>query len=194
MFPYLLQVNVVEDNHAEFDHEKSNKNEQDSDKTIDEPMVETDANGAYNDELEEEELEEEDDSHELEMTTEPDMDLSLLNDDDGIEDSDVDKSNDDDAETLKLLNEDDEAFESFLEEGENSNEDLIHRPSISTSGQGNNTNQEREFEQVDHSLGLEAENSNVYRNQEDEECLLENTDEKIESEEEEIDDEMEGDD
>ena len=70
----------------------------------------------YVDYKESREIEEDEDTQDLEEeSADPDMDLSLLNEEEGIDDGELSKSNDD-AETLKLLNEDDDAFESFLEE------------------------------------------------------------------------------
>ena len=196
----LSQVNNLQNNVTEFDNVEVHRNGHDSEEEGDEGLVETDANSADNEGLEGRELEEDDDTHELVVTTEPDMDLSLLNDEDGIDDSDLDKSNDD-AETLKLLNEDDDAFESFLDEGENSNDHVIQSSSTSSGGGGTNIRDKSESQHIDQSLNdsisHDSENAIIYSNddeEEEEDHLLDNEGDKIESEEEEIDDEMEGDD
>ena len=75
------------------------------------------------------EIEEDEDTQDLEEEpADPDMDLSLLNEEEGIDDGELSKSNDD-AETLKLLNEDDDAFESFLDE-EDSHGPTAHKVNV----------------------------------------------------------------
>ena len=130
------------------------------------------------------------DNEDVEEITDPEIDLSLLHDEDGVGDSD--KSNDD-AEAIKLLNDDDEAFESFLEDEDASNDLLL-----------SNSNKDIEPIELDdqelnqgssNSRPNESENTNTYEPNEkqDKEGILEENEVYFENEEEEIDDEMEGD-
>ena len=129
------------------------------------------------------------DDQEVEEITDPEIDLSLLHDEDGVGDSD--KSNDD-AEAIKLLNDDDEAFESFLEDEEASNDLLL-----------SSSNKDNEPIELDQELNRrssnsdpnKSENTNIFEpnEQQEDEGLLEESEVFFENEEEEIDDEMEGD-
>ena len=144
------------------------------------------ANLEYEDVVETQEVEEEGDNQALDEPTDPHMDLSLLHDEDGIDDSDVDKSNDD-AEAIKLLNEDDDAFESFLHDDETSNDNLI--PSSSKSHMRDSIEEKETQHASNHKGNKYSDNS---REEEVDELLLDNEVE-YENEEEEIDNEMEGD-
>ena len=103
----------MENDKGEFDHFETEPNGHEDQEEIDEESVEKEDNLEYEDCLEAHAVEDEGNNQDIEETTETDMDLSLLHDEDGVDDSDVDKSNDD-SEAIKLLNEDDDAFESFL--------------------------------------------------------------------------------
>lgn len=140
----------------------------------------------YEDGVETQEHEEEGDNQDHDEPTDPDMDLSLLHDEDGIDDSDVDKSNDD-AEAIKLLNEDDDAFESFLHDDETSNDNLI--PSSSKSNT-RGSNEEKEIQHASNDTGNKYPDNS--REEEVDELVLDN-EVVYENEEELIDDEMEGD-
>ena len=137
-------------------------------------------------------MEEEASPKEFDETSQQDMDLSLLHDDeDGVEDSELDKSNEDDAEAIKLLNEDDDAFESFLEDGESSNDMLM--PS-SSRNEAKDAIAVHEIQGSHHSENGESEGTEIYetKDQDEGQITLQN-EVGFESEEELIDDEMEGD-
>ena len=134
---------------------------------------------------------EEDENQEVEEVADPEIDLSLLHDEEAVEESE--RSNDD-AEAIKLLNDDDEAFESFLE-GDDTSNDIPH----TDSGNDTETNDPRNSE-LQQSLpdGRQDDlgNEDLFEANEENETdnMLVENEAFFENEEEEIDDEMEGDD
>ena len=130
---------------------------------------------------------EEDENQEVEEVADPEIDLSLLHDEEAVEESE--RSNDD-AEAIKLLNDDDEAFESFLE-GDDASNDIPHTDSSNNTETNDPRNSELQQSLSDgrqDDLG----NEDVFEENEAENMLVEN-EAFFENEEEEIDDEMEGD-
>ena len=130
---------------------------------------------------------EEDENQEVEEIADPEIDLSLLHDEEAVEESE--RSNDD-AEAIKLLNDDDEAFESFLE-GDDASNDIPHTDSSNNTETNDPRNSELQQSLSDgrqDDLG----NEDVFEENEADNVLVEN-EAFFENEEEEIDDEMEGD-
>ena len=123
------------------------------------------------------------DEGDAEETIGEDIDLSLLHEDDDAADSDLERSNDD-TEAIKLLNEDDDAFESFLEGEGSSSDNLIGNSGENTSIENNDHNVVR------HSLKV-AEDPDSEHQHADAGLTLDN-EANYENEEDEIDDEMEG--
>ena len=123
------------------------------------------------------------DEGDAEETIGEDIDLSLLHEDDDAADSDLERSNDD-TEAIKLLNEDDDAFESFLEGEGSSSDNLIGNSSENTAIENNDHNM------VHHSLKV-AEDPDSEHQHADTGLTLDN-EANYENEEDEIDDEMEG--
>ena len=133
---------------------------------------------------------EDNENQEVENITDPDIDLSLLQEEEQIEESD--RSNDE-AEAIKLLNDDDEAFESFLEGDETSN-DMIHENPIKEDVPNDSENsdlQESSTGQTNDTLNNETLYDTTEGNEMDD--LFVENETYFENEEEEIDDEMEGD-
>lgn len=123
------------------------------------------------------------DEGDAEETIGEDIDLSLLHEDDDAADSDLERSNDD-TEAIKLLNEDDDAFESFLEGEGSSSDNLIGNSGENTAIENNDHNMVR------HSLKV-AEDPDSEHQHADTGLTLDN-EANYENEEDEIDDEMEG--
>ena len=123
------------------------------------------------------------DEGDAEETIGEDIDLSLLHEDDDAADSDLERSNDD-TEAIKLLNEDDDAFESFLEGEGSSSDNLIGNSGENTAIENNDHNMVR------HSLKV-AEDPDSEHQHADAGLTLDN-EANYENEEDEIDDEMEG--
>merc|ERR1712150_358880 len=98
-------------------------------------------------------------------------------------DSDLERSNDD-TEAIKLLNEDDDAFESFLEGEGSSSDNLIGNSGENTAIENNDHNM------VHHSLKV-AEDPDPEHQHADTGLTLD-SETNYENEEDEIDDEMEG--
>ena len=139
-------------------------------------------------------------NEEVEEMTDPEIDRSLLqeegrtgDDDTSLSDRINDRISNEDAEAIKLLNEDDEAFESFLEDEDSSDEILTAN---SNKDDETNDNEEQELQQGPSSSRQDtSEDKSPFETNEqneDEGLLLEN-EVYFENEEEEIDDEMEGD-
>ena len=139
-------------------------------------------------------------NEEAEEITDPDIDTSLLQEEGRIGDDDKllsdrinDRISNEDAETIKLLNEDDEAFESFLEDEDSSDEMLTANLNKDNE---TNDNEEQELKQGpstsrQDTSDIKSPFEPIEQNEEDG-LLLEN-EVYFENEEEEIDDEMEGD-
>ena len=133
---------------------------------------------------------EEDENQEVEEVADPEIDLSLLHDEEAVGESE--RSNDD-SEAIKLLNDDDEVFESFLE-GDDVSNDIPHTDSSNNPETNDPRNSELQQSSPDGRQDDLA-NEDLFEANEQNEAdnMLVENEAFFENEEEEIDDEMEDD-